>query len=102
MPEKLTALIGFRINSDNHVTGISLPVEENCPRGLRAIVYRQIWIPGREIIIYLPDKGVLNKISSHDLEEARGFSNNGRRKFLDGVMDEVQYADRIAIQNSRD
>ena len=100
MGKKLTECIGFRVE-EKHVAGVSLPVNEHCPRGLRNIISHQMYLPGREIVLYLPDEGVLRTISSYDLEEARGFSRDRRRKFLNEVMGEVQFADRIAIQNSR-
>ena len=98
MERKLTADWVFKVKGKK-VTGISIPVNEN-PQGLRAIVNRQIDIRGREVIVYLPDMGVLRKISCYDFEEARHFSRNGRQRFLDTVLEEAQFADRIAIQNS--
>ncbi|MCL6096861.1 MAG: hypothetical protein M1444_04255 [Patescibacteria group bacterium] len=102
MARSLTEQIGFKGEKGQPLAGVSFPVPEPCPRGIRQMIGRQMFIGGRDVVLYLADEGVLRRISSYDFEEAGQLTRRQRRKFLDGVMEEAQFADRFAIEASRD
>jgi hypothetical protein len=102
MERKISERVIFKVKGKS-LEGVSLPVldPETCPKGIRQIINRQMYLPGREVILYLPDEGVLRRITADHFEEARQFTQHQRRRFIDKIMEDAQFADRITIQKSK-
>ncbi len=87
--------------NDGAITGVSLPIPDPCPRGIRSIIAEQIFIPGTDIRYYLPDEGVIKIVPAQKLEQVSQQPLDQRRNFVSELMSEIQFADRIAIEATR-
>lgn len=100
-PESLS----FSTSPDGKTQGVKIPVKKGKPRGLGKIIDQQISLSGREIAIHCQASDEPRyTIDPYHLEEARGFSETTRERFVNGVIHELKEstATSIEIRNSRE